>query len=347
MKNKFYIGLVITIIIVAIVGLIIYLTQKKKVLNLTPISEKQMLFLSLDEQNNKIFYFGNKDKSAFYSYNIGTNEIQQLSDVLDTPDNVIWSPDKSKVILKVTYNKDLFEKYGSVYANSSVTDGTITFWLYDFDTKKLSLYNQNISNIVWSNDKIVYSYFNPDSSKNELYTADFDGKNFEKIDFPDLEVYNIFYLDLENKKMVFGVNSSREGGEITIDLYSTQDFQNTTLLIQGANPGLITVSPDGQHYSFFENNNLIFKKTVDNKELYKIKKLVSSKVGWSSNNLALVFFTENKDKYYQIAKINLQDNKKTAIKITNQFNDINAIFVSEKAFYFTNMDILYERDIES
>lgn len=344
MRNKYYIFIIVVILIVAAIVTIL-LVQKKKPINMVPLSDQQMLF-PVFKQEGKIVFFSNKREAAFYEFIVDEAKVNQISQMIDTPDKVIWSPDRQKAILKVTYNKTLFERYDSVYANTSLADGQVVFWLYDFETQKLNFYNPLMYDIIWlNNDKIVYVYYNEEIGENELYSADPDGADPQKINFPAQEIKNIFYLDLESPKMLFGIDSSREGGPETVDVYFTDDFNNLTLLASEVELNAVYTSSDGGNLGVFEDATLSLRRALNQKKLLRLEGLSAVKMGWS-DNIALIFYKGEKDSYYQVIKFDASHTKRKKIILKNQFDDIGAIFADSTSFYFTNRDILYKLEIQ-
>ena len=86
---------------------------------------------------------------------------------------VLWSPDKSKVITKITNGT------------------TSSFYSYDYSTLKSTPLPSNIDSITWQNSSnlIFYKYFDPKSKKSTLNLSAPDGTNWKKL--IDLAVGNI------------------------------------------------------------------------------------------------------------------------------------------------------------
>ena len=90
----------------------------------------------------------------------------------------IWSPDKSKVLLKSNANNQEY------------------FLLFDIKNDTLLTLNKNINSVAWlsTSDKIVYKYLDPTSHKSSLNMSDPDGKNWKKISDLPHDKFSFFQM---------------------------------------------------------------------------------------------------------------------------------------------------------
>lgn len=136
------------------------------------------------------------------------NLFNQQSDIIESNSwygvqEIIYSPDKTKAILKVKNDNVAFaggfardnsdqdsQITTSPFYKPELANDVITTWTYDIDSGKLNYLNPSIKNIAWyNNDQIIYEYLNinskigqPDFSiTNTLNIADIDGSNWQNI----------------------------------------------------------------------------------------------------------------------------------------------------------------------
>ena len=133
-------------------------------LKINVISQEKIFAPSLGEDNKTIKYYlegnGRVSSSAFDGDDpqaITENDLPGLSDI-------IWSPDRKKVI-------GIF---------SSITPKK---YFYDYQTKKSVLLNQSIKSIAWapSSGKIVYHYETADGQYNNISVSNPDGSNWRAV----------------------------------------------------------------------------------------------------------------------------------------------------------------------
>ncbi len=128
-----------------------------------PISIEGESFVSEDNQTIKYYLKdnGNVYQSSFDGSNLKAISTAELKDLYQ----IIWSPDKQKVI--------------SIYKN---VEG-IKKYVYDYSTKKAALLADEIKGLDFSPDsqKIAYQFVGSDGQSNNLSVADFDGTNWRNI----------------------------------------------------------------------------------------------------------------------------------------------------------------------
>jgi len=133
-------------------------------LKISVISKEKALALAIGEDNKTIKYYfeenGRVFSSAFdgsSSESLSTNELPDLSEI-------IWSPDRKKVI--------------GIFAGI-----TPKKYFYDFRTKKSVLLNESIKSIAWapSAGKIAYHYETADGRYNNISISNPDGSNWRAV----------------------------------------------------------------------------------------------------------------------------------------------------------------------
>lgn len=200
-NKKFIIFILIVIVLVGVAFLIYYLysksqqppTEGKTITQLT--SEKVQGIKYLEEENKLRFLSLNS--STFKELNLGTSKISDLSNMrMDLMEDIIWSPNGKKVILKVQNNQTILSQEGNL-VDKNAPENTITTWSFDLDDGSLVELPREIGGVGWlSDDKIIYYYsrslsdvnVSKESSGSSLNESDHNGKNIKKI------------IDLDNDK---------------------------------------------------------------------------------------------------------------------------------------------------
>lgn len=185
----------------------------------------------------KIKYYLAENGNVFQSNFDGSNLERLTSDVLQGLKQILWSPDKTKVI--------------GVF--SAAGEEEIKKYFYNHQTKQSALLNQNIQWLNWSKteDKIAYWYFNPQTEDNFISSANPDGSNWK----------NIFKIRMKDlivewpAKELISVRT-KPSGLAPSDLFAlnllTSDFKK----ILGDIYGLTLIwSPAGEKILFSETNN--------------------------------------------------------------------------------------------
>jgi hypothetical protein len=128
------------------------------------ISQEPVLSPVIDGQ--KVKYYLVSNGNVFQSNFDGLNLERISSNILQNLLKVIWSPSKTKVI-------GIFSSQGN----------QIKKYLYDYQTQKSTLLNQNIRYINWSpiEDKIAYQYYNSQTEDNNISVAEPDGSQWTNI----------------------------------------------------------------------------------------------------------------------------------------------------------------------
>lgn len=259
----------LTIIVAGVYLLISWLNKKPEIIikqsqkpELIKTINQKIFFPVLTTDNQGVLFFSNKQESAFYKFSFDKKKTEKISENLDaSPDNIIWSPDRIQGILMVTYDKYVFEKYGSLFTSPETENGTETKWLYDFSQKKLvNQLNSQIQKIIWSPDSQKIFYYYHDETTDTLAVANPDGSNWQKLtdlspgwydfagwvdkenlvyfrqptDVSGAEIYSINIVNKQIKKLADGTSKnalvSLNGQWLAYELFH-QDQENYTLAV--------------------------------------------------------------------------------------------------------------------
>ncbi len=168
----------------------------KPELKIKAISTERVLSPTLSADNTKVIYYSQYNGNVWQSAFDGSGLMKVSSAALDNLKDIIWSPDKTKVI--------------SIYQDE---EENISKYSYNYNTGKVFLLDSFIQEIIWSpqSDKIVYQYTNETTDDNNISTANPDGANWQ----------SIFQTRMKN------INLSWAGSEITF-------YEKPSGLIQGS-----------------------------------------------------------------------------------------------------------------
>lgn len=139
---------------------------EKEIAKISAISDEAVLSPTLSSEELSIKYYSQKNGHAYEISFDGTNKkTLSINDLIDLK-NILWSPDKTKVISK------FFQ-----------SDSSTRFSSYDYSAGKGNSLDKNIREAAWdqSSSKIFYVYFDPKSKKATLNISDSDGSNWKKL----------------------------------------------------------------------------------------------------------------------------------------------------------------------
>lgn len=341
------IGILAAFLIVVIILLVLNQKNKPKVTtaSLNQISQEQVLFPAVSSDHQNILYFNNETEAAFYQIDLTGKNNQKTSERLDTPDNIIWSPKKDRAILQVTYNKALFERYGSPFASPGTADQAITFWEYDFSKNRLSQLASEIKDIIWSNDgqNIVYTFYNKDTLSNNVSIAKPDGSDWKPLFSPNYSIQKVISYNPATKTLIFGTIGNNETDN-KLDIYQEIDGNQAQLLIDNVDVDSIYPSTDGQQVVVLKDKVVY---------LVDVEKATSTSLGLQSTKLAAYWSNDQnfiaavrppqeiKDFFYQI-DVNTRQKKLWEYKDAS-INTRYLIYNDNNNLYFTSRDdLLYQ-----
>ena len=133
---------------------------RKKIMQVTDVS---IISPTFDETKEKIKYY---DKSGIV-WQIdadGGNKKQLSSQKLNQLKEVLWSPDKKKVITHFSENGE-------------------RFYYYDFKADKVSELKKGLDFVRWDTlgTRIIYKYFDEESKKRSLNISNIDGSDWKEL----------------------------------------------------------------------------------------------------------------------------------------------------------------------
>ena len=151
-------------------------------LKIKPISKEKVIAPTLSANKTKVMYYSQKNGNVWQSAFDGSDLTRISSAVLDNLVDIIWSPDKTKVI--------------SIYQDEL---GDITKLSYDYETGKISPLDQSIQGITWTSDsnKIVFQYTNEAEDKNFLGIVNPDNTGEQYISRLRVKDVNLDWLGSE------------------------------------------------------------------------------------------------------------------------------------------------------
>jgi hypothetical protein len=123
-------------------------------------------------------YYSQKTGQVYQIGFDGSNKKIISNKILTGLTNVLWSPDKNKVITSFNLG------------------GNADFYYYDYGTQKSSAIKKNVDAVAWQNtsNRIFYKYYDSKTKKRTLNISDPDGSNWLKlvdVDFRDVFIAQI------------------------------------------------------------------------------------------------------------------------------------------------------------
>lgn len=354
MKNKklLMVVLIISLLIAAAIILTIRNTKREVITIDTPwqqVSAEKMLFPTLSPDGKDVIYFNNAKEPAFYQMGIENKEVKKLSGGMGTPDEIIWSPNKTRVILKVAYDQYIFEKYGSKFASPGTPDQTITTWRYELQSQSLTKLDDRIQNVAWTKEnEIVYQYLDEEKNISYIATANPDGTGESKIvDLPTVLQYGISFAPGGNTAAIYSIPTDISPSTIYSlsledkKLNQIREIEGNTKVIAADNkfffnlpakrlPQLAVMNEVGTKMKPLGINTILDSIAVLNEN-----KVIIPAQGTSEND---TFYQINLSDY-QVSK--MVSPSKEKIKALNLM-----ISPDNKTLYFTSDDYLYKLRLE-
>ena len=230
---------------------------------ITAISDEAVLAPTLAKDTNAIKYYA-KSNGRVYQIDFDGNGKRTFSDKeLIGLNDVLWSPDKSRVITKFT------------------SAGTTKFYYYDYtELKSLPLKN-NVDEIAWQNsgNRIFYKYYDPATKKRTLNISDPDGTNWVKL--ADINFHNISIAQIPQSSLVSFWNKPDAFFETILKSVPIIGGEEKTLL-----KGVF-----GANYLWSDNGSLALVSHSDAKGGAKIQLSLINSNGGEFKNLDLPTFT--------------------------------------------------------
>lgn len=318
----FFIIIAISVIIFILVNEEVQTTDQNKIKR---IYDQEVYYPIIKDE--KMLFFTNIDNQpGIYSLNIASKEIEKVIDC-PSPIDIIWSPDKTKAIVKVRYYDGAFDRLPAdfyYFAN----EGQILNYSMDLISKKITRLDSGVIDIIWKNNQqIIYSYKNNGQQTYTINEANFDGNGWNKLfdlsyGFESIKlqlVNNILYYqdlptDARNSQLYSYNPETRETKKI---LEEVGDFSfsldGKTLLMRKSNNEGTEIS----NYSLTNTTN--YQKIADLTDLKLSYQFIwdENKLYYIGNN-SLVYFDPSSNKKRIIIKNDILNSN---IVIRDQNND--------------------------
>lgn len=204
-------------------------------LKIKPISREKVIAPTLSANKTKVIYYSQKNGNVWQSAFDGSDLTRISSAVLDNLVDIIWSPDKTKVI--------------SIYQDEL---GNITKLSYDYETGKIFPLDQSIQGITWTSDsdKIVFQYTNEAADKNFLGIANPDNTDQQYISRLRVKDVNLDWLGSEIA--FYEKPSSLAPGSLFLIGLSTGDLTKVLSEVYGM---AVKWSPQGDKFVYSKTSN--------------------------------------------------------------------------------------------
>ncbi|EKE25273.1 MAG: hypothetical protein ACD_5C00227G0002 [uncultured bacterium] len=149
-----------------------------KIEKIISISEEGVVASTYDKKLDSIIYYSAVDGTVWKSNPDGKNKQQVSKDKVMGLKNVIWSPDKSKVLTTIN------------------SQGQDKFYQYDNVAQKATPLKEGLDNAIWDNigSKIFYKYFDKSTNQRTLNIANPDGSEWKKL--VDINFRNILLAQI-------------------------------------------------------------------------------------------------------------------------------------------------------
>lgn len=345
-KYKFYFIIGGILFMGLIITIIVYFSLNANINSkLTKVSDVQMLWPQISK-NNEVFYFKNIASPGFYKMDLKTKKEEKISDNLDTPDKVIFSPNFDYALIFLTYDKDLIEKYGGPFIDYTVPNNTPTIWGYRFQDKTLKRLDTQIKQAIWySPDKILIQYYTQED-KAVFATANFNGEDPQYL-------YGVGQIGIEkiiafqNNKIYYLV--LQEEGVRALDILDLNNNKVNQLDIQNLGSN-VYVSPEISANILFTKENPqkgVFwtPETILNVREVPIKNDFKDALWLNNDSVVLLYLEKSQEKF---ATYNVTNAQITNLRFKNKLDlkAINLFTIDKINLYFTADDYLYQLELK-
>jgi hypothetical protein len=225
------------------------------------ISEEKVISPILSSDGSNLWYYSSAGELKEIDF-VGSAQKSLTDKKFAGVSNALWSPDKSKALLKININ------------------GGVSFSFFDIKNNLTSTLNPNINEVSWqtSSSKIFYKYFDSKNKKSSLNTADPNGSNWKKI------------LDLPHDKILF--SQIPRSGLVSLwnngDAYYPTNFQTISLI--GEDLKTLYKDAFGADYLWDNAGNHVIISQTDAKGGTKIQLGIINYNGGEYKNLGLPTF---------------------------------------------------------
>jgi len=309
---------------------------------------------ALDDNNNVVYY--DLDNADLYRYDPATQIKTKLSQDMDQPSKIIWSPDGSQAIIKIEYNKYNFEKFNSPFVNKSVADGTVMLWHYNLNTNKYIMLSQDIFapasdnplNPVWSADSKSIVYYSVDQTTKikSLKTSNPDGTNPRTIGTVSARLFSILKYDSASGTVLYSTSNVNDDNSISIYQLNLATQQEKTIIENVSSVGnfdnLIFYTKDNKSYIYDDQSGKTNKISIDlaaNNFTYNVTSGVLISLGKNKSKQAMYLIKLQNLKPLREFELDFGDKQPESIENL-------ALTKDAKKLLFTSGDNLFSIPIE-
>lgn len=326
-------------------------------------------------QKNNIYYSNNLKKielvttdRIFYPFYIkDKNKIDYLSDL-----GIIWyqfdiaNNQKTKII-----DEDIVGNYNILYQTNG--NNAIVFYDYPnvnikhYDFSKNTVYdlNNNIMDIIWSNQKTkifyVYNYLpgpeDEENSQKYVYSicqADYDGTNWSTIlDLSNSNYDNVSLYNSDNENFIYYLAQTSNGST----LYKLDINKKTTESITEENniKSDLVFSPDKTKIAYINKDNKLTTQTLSDKKTSKIFDIKITNIEqsiWGNDNNTIYVLKDlsnlisiNNDKRSQ-KQYNIDSSSVSEINTMDEIIKMVGINKDDNLIYFMYNNYLYQINLQ-
>jgi len=244
-----------------------------------PLTDEAVLSPALSPDGQSIRYYSKTNGKA-YIIDIASKDKRVISEKeLIGLSDIIWSPDRSKVI-----------------SEFSIAAGRSKFFLYDYAQNKGTQLKDGLDTVIWqNNEKIFYKYFDAKTQERTLNFANPDGSNWQKI--TDLAVKALRIAPVPRTGLVSFWNQP--------DAFTETLLQTAPIL--GGEKKDISKGKYGADYLWSQDGNSLLISSIDTKGGSKLQLGVANSLGGEYRNLGIPTFVSkcawsknNKTVYYAL-----------------------------------------------
>lgn len=320
------------------------IVTEKKSEKIVAMIEQQIVGAVLDKKNEEIRYYDVQNGTAWVISEEGKGKRQLSETKISGLRNVIWSPDKNKVLTTIEKN------------------GQNVFFEYDYSLQKSIQMKDGADTVVWDNTgtKIFYKYYNESDNTRSLNIANPDGSGWQKI--ADIEHRNLLIASIPLSSLVSFWNFPNSKEETKLQVVGAIGGETKTILTGKFGADYLW-SPDGSRalvssISEIDGKKITLGLVSVNGEYVDLKiPTIVSKCTWSVDGKTIYYalpgnipaeaimpndYQENKfntnDTFW---KINIEKGESQRIietvDISGKYDSSNLFLSSvEDALYFTN-----------
>lgn len=230
----------------------------------------------LDKKNETVLYYSAATGTLWRADIMGANEQQVSDQAVAGLKNVLWSPDRNRVL--TTLEKD----------------GQLSFYEYDQKAQKGVRLKDGLDTVVWDSlgAKIFYKYYDAKSNERTLNVANPDGSEWQKL--ADISYKNLSIAAVPLSSAVSFWNSPDAGQESILQTVGITGGDTKTVF-SGRYGGDYLWSPDGTRALVSslasKDNNAMTLGIVTQDGAYKELNIPTmvSKCAWSVDNKTVYY----------------------------------------------------------